>query len=270
MSKMRQILTLLLALAALPAFAGGGKSDFDKPRSGVERTAPPSTNTTEDIDPVQRFVNSNVAETLYHELAHALIDKLDLPVFGPEEFAADMFALVMINELHSEAEVRQIAYDVAAAYQAGAVKEHRASDSAMWDLHGTDEQRYYNVACMIYGADPDIRGDIARDLDLPDERAETCPEEYTNLSDAWNGVLDQVAAGAPAQTLHVDWTLNDENPTTQFVMDEVDRLNRIMALPEDVAVSIIPCDEANAFYDSWESEIIICTEFGDYLAELAP
>jgi hypothetical protein len=270
MLAMRYIFTLLLALSALPAHAGGDKSDYVKtPPEGGAAIAP-ATTPADAIDPVQRFVNSNITETLYHELAHALIDKLELPIYGPEEFAADMFALVMINKMHPEAELRQITYDVAAAYRAGAVKESRADDSAMWDMHGTDEQRYYNVACMIYGAAPDIRGDIARDLDLPDERAETCAEEYEQLAWSWQGVLDQIAVDQPGSSLRVAWTLDDDSALVRFVSDETDRLNAVLALPEEVAVSVIPCDEPNAFYDPWESEIIICTELGDYLAQLAP
>ncbi len=269
MAPMKFTVALLISLIALPAVAGGSKDDFVHVRSSTDAIEQPLTE-PDAVDPVERFVESNIAETLYHELGHALIDKLDLPVFGPEEFAADMFALVMINELHTEADVLQIAYDVAAAYQAGAVKERSASATDMWDLHGTDAQRYYNVACMIYGADPDNRAEVIRKLDLPDARAETCAEEYALTYHAWKGVLEQVATNAPGQSLKVDWVLNAESPLTRFVNKEVDQLNQIMTLPEDVAVSVIPCDEPNAFYDPFESEIIICTELGDDLARLAP
>ncbi len=268
MAAMKFTVALLISLFALPAFAGGSKDDFVHIRSSSDAVEQPVAD-PQAVDPVQRFVNSNIAETLYHELGHALIDKLNLSVFGPEEFAADMFALVMINELNSQQDVLQIAYDVAAAYQDGAVKERTASGVDMWDLHGTDTQRYYNVACMIYGADPDNRTEVIRKLELPDARAETCPDEYALTYHAWKGVLDQVATNAPGHSLKVDWVLNAESPLTRFVNKEVDRLNQIMTLPEDIAVSVIPCDEPNAFYDSFESEIIICTELGDDLARLA-
>ncbi len=236
------------------------------------RTGSPHTTVSTPVQPdmVRRFVESNIRETLYHELGHAIIDVADMPVFGPEEFAVDMFAVVLINQLHSEDDVVAMTYDIAAAYDAGAHKESTAGDGdAMWDVHGTDRQRYYNLACLMYGANPDEREDVITELDLPEERAETCEEEYDMTSRAWGNVLGRLSADAPGQSLKMDWTLDTESPLTRFVASEVDRLNEIMVLPEEVAISVIPCDEANAFYDPAEKEVIICTEMDEYLADLA-
>lgn len=268
---MRIAFTLLMVALAFPAQAGGTKDDYVSVRSGGSATTPGRpTGTGHRQDPVERFVESNVTETLYHELAHALIDILELPVFGPEEFAADLFAIVLINRLHDEDTVVRMTYDIAAAYDAGAVKESTAGNGpAMWDLHGSDRQRYFNLACHMYGANPDERDDVAVELGLPDARAETCEEEYALTNQAWGQVLDRVAVGAPGRALRMDWVLDEDSPLTRFVSAEVDRINSIMALPEEVTVSVIPCDEVNAFYDPAPREIIICTELGEHLADLA-
>lgn len=272
---MRLFAMSLLAIAlGLPAVSGGTATGLVNSASDVvgangnkrvkrteSRSAP---------DPVQRFVESNISETLYHELGHALIDQLDLAVFGPEEFAADFFAIVLINRLHDEATVVRMAYDIAAAYDAGAVKEARhAEDLAMWDAHGTDGQRYYNLVCHMYGANPQERDDVANELGLPDERADTCEDEYALSARAWGGVLDRIAEGAPGHSLKVDWVLDEQSHLARYVAQDVERINAIMSLPEDITVSVIPCGEANAFYDPGPREITICTELGDYLADLA-
>lgn len=266
------LLLTLLATVALPADAGGSKTDYVATRNGGKVTNPGGDgDASGQVGPVQRFVESNVTETLYHELGHTLIDVLDLPVFGPEEFAADLFAIVMINRMHDEDTAVRMAYDVAAAYDAGAVKERTAGNApAMWDVHGSDRQRYFNLVCLMYGANPEERGDLAEELGLPDARAQTCEDEYTLAAYSWGGVLDRVAQGAPGHSLKMDWMLDADSPITRYVAREVDRLNAVMNLPQDITVSVIPCGEVNAFYDPGPHEIIICTEMADELARLAP
>lgn len=259
---------LILALAlALPAQAGGTKSDYLASRAGH---AAPGRATGQHDDPVRRFVESNITETLYHELGHVLIDVLDLPVFGPEEFAVDRFAIVLLNRMHDEDTLVRMTYDIAAAYDVGALNEGSASASpALWDVHGLDRQRYYNLACLMYGGDPHERQDVAEKLGLPQERMETCEDEYALTARAWGAVLDRIAAGAPGDSLEMDWMLDAESPVTRHVAAEVARLNAVIALPEDISVSVIPCGEANAYYDPGPREILICTEMAEHLAELA-
>lgn len=268
---MRHTLPLLLIALALPAQAAGTKDDYVATRVGGSVSAPgQATGMGHREDPVQRFVNSNISETLYHELGHLLIDVLDLPVFGPEEFAADMFATVMINRMHDEDAAVAITYDVAAAYDAGAVKERTAGDApALWDVHGPDRQRYYNLVCMMYGANPDEREDVAVELGLPEQRMRTCEDEYQMTARAWGEVLDDLSKDAPGHSLKMDWMLDAQSPVTRFVADEVARINAMISLPQDVSVSVISCDEVNAYYDPGVREIIICTEMAEHLAALA-
>lgn len=268
---MRRLALPFLIVLALPAPAGGTKDDYIATRSNgsVSAAVRPAVSDT-GADPVQRFVDANITETLYHELGHVLIDVLDLPVFGPEEFAVDMFAIVMMNRMHDEAELVQMTYDVAAAYDAGALKERTAGAApAMWDLHGSDRQRYFNLACLMYGANPAERGEIVTELGLPEERMKTCEEEYALTARAWGDVLNEVAEGAPGDTFRMDWIYDATSPVTRHVTAEVDRLNAAIVLPVDITVSVIPCGEINAFYDPGPREMIICTEMADHLAELA-
>jgi len=262
------VLVTALAVPA-PLIAGGVKGDYVRPRATIV-TSDDSAALQEDEFGLSRFVASNIRETIYHELAHLLIDQLELPVFGPEEFAADLFAAVMINRLHNEDDTIAITYDVAAAYDAGATKESdRGAGPAMWGVHGTDQQRYYNFVCMMYGANPEERADIARELGLPDERAETCADEYALTARAWGEVLDRVGENAPGTSLKMDWVLDPDSPLTRFVKAETARLNEILTLPRETSVSVIPCEEINAYYDPGPPEILICTELGEHLADLA-
>ncbi len=56
-------------------------------------------------------------------------------------------------------------------------------------VHGLDRQRYYNVLCLAWGADPK-RFAFAQELGrLPQERAEGCVEEYAQVRKAVQRLL---------------------------------------------------------------------------------
>lgn len=263
---MRFATAIALAMIAPAAFAQGTKDTytFEKGMGQPLQAAPARR------DPVELYVEANVTETLYHEMAHALIDMLDLPIYGPEEFAADTFAIVLMNRMHDDTTVQQMAGDVARNYWlfAEGAGQHR-DDLALWDVHAPDLQRYYNFACLMYGADPETRADLVELFQLPEARADTCEEEYDLANRSWSRVLDGLATDAPGNTIRLDWVLDETDHLTRFVRGEVARLNAEMVLPATLNVSVIPCGESNAFFDPDLLEIQICTELGDELADMA-
>ncbi len=247
---LRSILLTASLACALPAQA---EVDFDK--------------TSEDT---LAFVEGNLLGIFYHELGHALIDILDLPIFGQEEDAADVLSIFLIDAFYEEEAAVQLAYDAAFGFLGEA---EAASEIAFWDVHGPDLQRYYNTVCLFYGAKPDERADVAEDLGLPEERAEYCPEEYDQAAASWGGALDEVAHSRGGDTLVIGKVSIESDGgqlTEDVIRAEVAALNEEFRLPEPLKISIVPCDEANAYYDPQRVEITMCTEFADALVEMAP
>ena len=116
-----------------------------------------------------------------HEMGHAVIDIYDLPITGQEENVADQFATVMmLREEYGHLSV----WAMAAVYASGA--EYL---SPFWDTHALDAQRFYNMACMLYGKHYD--DEIGRSvLDvLPEGRAVYCPGEYATAVSSWERLL---------------------------------------------------------------------------------
>ena len=207
------------------------------------------------------FVEANLLGIFYHELGHALIDVLDLPVFGQEEDAADVASILMIDAFYEEDASQDLAYDAAFGFLAEA---EAVGDVAYWDVHGPDEQRFYNTVCLFYGGNPEAREDFAIDMDLPEYRADTCPEEYEQALDSWGAAFDEIAGAG--ETLRFEATA--DSLTADVIGAEVAALNADFALPADVSVRVEPCGEANAFYDPGAVAIIMCTEFEDHLRSL--
>jgi hypothetical protein len=212
---------------------------------------------------VDEFVRGNLIATFYHELGHALIDILDLPIFGQEEDAADTLSAVMIHQNFAEEEAVALAYHTAYGFL-GEVEELAAygEEIDFAGVHGPDQQRYYNFVCLFYGASPEERDDIADELGLPEERQETCGWALDQLDkDKHDGRLIQpeMARRASAAVF-----------TDKVVRAEVERLNALYALPISITVTVEACDEANAFYDSQYQHILMCQEYAGYLATIIP
>jgi hypothetical protein len=66
------------------------------------------------------FVTSNLISVFYHELGHAVIDTMQIPIFGQEEDAADVFSILLIDEIFEPESANIIAYDAAFGFHAEA------------------------------------------------------------------------------------------------------------------------------------------------------
>lgn len=215
-----------------------------------------------------RFVESNLITTFYHELAHALIDLMDLSVLGQEEDAADVLSVLMIDSLFEGTRADEIAEDTARGY----LIESRHDTPALWVVHGPDEQRFYNVVCLHYGADTRKRDDFAHKLDLPRERAVTCAHERALADKSWGRVLRQLRSDAPGRSTVVPGNMKknrDALRAFRVLSTHIEEVNAQFALPNDLSILIERCGEANAFYEPDRSAILICTEFVGYLREIA-
>jgi len=220
------------------------------------------------------FISANLIAIYYHELGHALIDIMKLPIFGQEEDAADVLSVLLVDAFFDEEAAVRIAYATAAGF----LGEHNnvTSDGGevdYWDVHGPDLQRYYTFVCLFYGANPDGRGDVADELDLPEDRRETCEEEFQLANDSWGAVMKELSDNGAGRSIRflADYRVDQYGKlSADVIADQVASMNADMSLPKRLLVRIETCDTANAFYDPKLREIIMCTEFASYLAGLTP
>lgn len=206
------------------------------------------------------FTENNLLAIFYHELGHAVIDQMQVPIFGQEEDAADSLSILLIDALYDSDDAEVIAYDSASLFWAEAQDE-----PAFWDSHGPDEQRYFNTVCLFYGADPDRREGFASDLELPEERADGCEDEFALAADSWNGVLDEMSE---TKTLGGNLVVQASSKMP-VIAQEIEALNAEFSWPRDIPVRLESCGEANAFYDLDAQSITMCTELIGWLDGIA-
>jgi hypothetical protein len=128
-------------------------------------------------------------EVFLHEVAHALFDQLRIPILGREEDAADQFAAFMLVHL-SERTARDAVVGVAWMY-AQEAKEATLSRNALANVHGLAGQRFYNLLCIAYGAEPGLFADLVEKKYLPESRAEDCADEYGQVAYAVETLMDR-------------------------------------------------------------------------------
>jgi putative metallopeptidase DUF4344 len=124
----------------------------------------------------------------FHEVGHAIFDIFDVPIFGHPEDAADNFAAYILLQFGKE-QARRLIGGAAWAWRAylGDYKRDpvvRKRISAFADTHGLPEERFYNLLCLAYGADPVLFADA--DGYLPPTRLPNCKFEYRTLVNAFH------------------------------------------------------------------------------------
>lgn len=129
---------------------------------------------------------------MFHEIAHALDDVLDLPIFGNVESAADAIATVLAAETGRP----QIALFAAYLFTL-------SIDGTFGDVHHSGDDRAGDLVCWVLGSDPDLQ-----DLEGMDELAQQfvdagrdCTGEYAEQRSAvqiWIPGINQIEAGPAA------------------------------------------------------------------------
>ncbi|MEU9111000.1 DUF4344 domain-containing metallopeptidase [Streptomyces sp. NPDC048483] len=127
-----------------------------------------------------------MAETLYHESAHALIDKLRLPFTGREEDVADQFAAY---NLIPEGPKGQRAVLAAAANYDLLAERPDPKGIDFSDEHAPDAARAANYRSYLYGANPQRWKSLVDGKHLTRDRSEFSEIEYEGLQQGWSGLL---------------------------------------------------------------------------------
>ena len=153
----------------------------------IWRTVPAET-TAAGVAPIDALIGP-VFDTCLHEFGHAIFDILRVPLYGREEDAADAFSAYVTLQLGKD-EARRLIAGTAFAYMTevkAATAPPKLQDFA--DEHGTPAQRFYNLLCIAYGADPKTFGDLVEKGYLPKDRSEGCEGEYQQAAFAFERLI---------------------------------------------------------------------------------
>jgi hypothetical protein len=115
-----------------------------------------------------------------HELGHALVDQLQIPITGKEEDAVDGFAAYLLAGTPAFGPRSALA---ASLLFAGMARTPTDDDYA--DEHSLSQQRTYQFLCWIYGSDRKEFKSLVGRGGLPKARAVRCGDEWRQLNRSW-------------------------------------------------------------------------------------
>jgi hypothetical protein len=161
---------------------------------------------------------------LGHELGHALIHQLMLPLTGAGEDAADGFAAFSTL---SSAEGPGTALGAAMLFDEMALQGGALTFEDFSSDHAVVQQRTYNFLCYIVGSDPaGLRHALVLEGYLPELRAMMCPLQWEQLSYGWWTVLEPHftagfrAEGTQARARAREQLLAEERTLRQMIRGE--------------------------------------------------
>lgn len=234
------------------------------------------------------FIQANVQWTVGHEIGHALIDQLQLPVFGREEDAADMLGamlLVLRRDAGLQPDFRARLKAIADGWLLEWLDDLQLDSSIpYWDQHSLDIQRLFTFTCLIYGSDTEHLRDLADTATLPVERALYCPDEYKLAARSidWvsrhygrpEGEAPAPGAGRFVVSFEEEGAsrvrdLIETVKADPFLLESAARLSERLRLPRDIGIVFMDCGSPDAFYNANTVEIIICYGLLEHFADYA-
>ncbi len=223
------------------------------------------------------FALNNSIYVLYHEIAHLLISKLEIPILGREENAADNFATLMLMRADTE-QTDNALIDSAMGWFLSSESDNQEyySDDDLYGEHNLDVQRAFQIVCLMVGGDAAVFSDIADEVGLDEERQKDCEADYEQASDSWDIVLKPYINKNP-QELEIN-IIYDRGyglvsagkllQKNQFFENSVANILQKYTLPSLPNMRGKECHEANAYYDNWTGEILFCYELVDQFVSL--
>jgi Putative metallopeptidase len=223
------------------------------------------------------FVTGNMLFALLHELGHAHIQEMGLPVLGREEDAADSYAITDLIKLATDASHNMLIQAAKGWFLDDARNQKEGVAMAFYDEHELDRQRGFRIICMMVGADPDQFTDLANEVKMPEERQGNCAGDYSNASWSWETVLKPHMRGPdqPKQKVGItygpegDYTVIAQALRTTGIFETLANYaaNRFV-WRDPIAFEIKSCGEPDLHWEFATHKILVCYEMAQDFADL--
>jgi hypothetical protein len=125
-----------------------------------------------------------------HEMGHAFIDLLKIPVTGKEEDAVDDLAAITLIAAEEDEPADSSLFSVVDAFDDLSADYGDIDKLPMWDEHSLTQQRLYSMLCVLYGSNPSAHSGLVGEDGLPKERAARCAAEYKQKKTSWDTLLE--------------------------------------------------------------------------------
>jgi hypothetical protein len=135
------------------------------------------------------FVAGNTLVLLSHELGHVLIAEMHLPLLGREEDAVDTYAALRMLAIGTSFSQRELAQAAQGWFLNDRRDQEIGEKPLYYDEHNLNQQRAYQILCLMVGSDPGKFSGLAQQMKMPETRQRTCKRDFDKTSEGWQTVL---------------------------------------------------------------------------------
>ena len=228
--------------------------------------------TEEQHNVADRFALGNAVWILYHEIGHLLINEFQLPVLGREEDAVDHLATVLLLEAADQENDQYLTDAIDGFFLSARVRARVDTSRLVSSGHGLDEQRAFEVVCLMLGNDARSFGPLADSVEMPEGERGRCAHAYGLARSSWFTVLEANTGGwfnrADPKSVAINYgPAGRANVSARTILEgasvlerAADFLGRTYTFPREVALRAEECGEVNAFFEPDTGEVVICYE----------
>jgi hypothetical protein len=225
------------------------------------------------------FVAGNMLFVLLHELGHAAMQEMGMPILGRAEDQADNYAIIRLISLGDQVSHR-VLVEAAKGWFLSDRRDRKDGESlAYYDEHGFDKQRAYNIACLVFGSDPDHMADLAKETKLPPERQDTCvAQDFPRISSSWDAVLKAHQRPADQPKTKIEVIYGDGKGDLDVFAQGFRRIRMLemvvdvtsnnLAWPKPFVVEWQACGVINAHWVVDTRRLTLCYELAQDFAQL--
>jgi hypothetical protein len=224
------------------------------------------------------FIVGNMLFVLMHETAHAAITEMGLPVLGRIEDAADTFAALRLIRIGSDFSHSVLTQAAKGWFMADRRDRDSGDKVAFYDEHQLNQQRAYQIVCLMVGSDEDKFKDLAKETKLPEQRQETCLGDFSNAAYSWDLLLKSHLRNPDQPKTKIDVVygpVEGRGAHTRQVLMSVGALETIAdhfadqyAWPAPFTLEMASCGFPNGRWDLQSHKLILCYELAADFADL--
>jgi Putative metallopeptidase len=268
-----------LSQAAKPPELSAFQAKVDEAARALREHDPLFKNLSpESAQSLVEFVSGNMLFVLLHELGHAVITQMGLPVLGRMEDAADTFAVFMLLRMGSDFSHR-VLVDAAEGWFFAARRDEKIGvRTAYYSEHALNEQRAFQIVCLMVGSDAEKFRDLADETNLPEDRRHTCLGDYSNAMFSWNLLLESHRRAPDQPKTQIDVIYGPAEGGAVAIRDIARSILLLETVaghaadqfvwPRPLTLEMHSCGFPNARWDIRTRQVILCYELGASFADL--
>lgn len=223
------------------------------------------------------FVGGNVLFALAHEMGHVAMTELGLTVLGREEDAADGFATLLGLKMGNAFALGVLENTAAGWFLSDQRNRSNGIHLAFFDQHGLDQQRAYNIVCLMVGSDIEKFRSLANRVGMPEARQQSCAGDYSNASWSWNKALEPHRRGpeTPQTKINIIYEPGGPNAELEAVFRHLRMLESVadyassqFAWRAELSLEMQTCGSPDAGWYPEIRKVIVCYELAADFAQL--